>query len=66
MKAPFDELADLVIAMCTDATFWRLLILIAVVTVLLLIAEVHCATVLGFVGLSCLAAMLEVTLRPKD
>lgn len=42
MKAPFDELVNLVIAMCADAIFWRLIILITVVALLLLLAEVHC------------------------
>lgn len=66
MRAPFDELSDLVAAIWTDATFWRLLIVISVVALLLLlVAELDWAVVVGFVGLGCLAAMLEVTLRRK-
>lgn len=67
MRTPFEELSDLVLSLWGDPTFWRLLIAITLIAlVLLLIAEVDWPTVVGFVALGCLAAMLEVTLRNKS
>lgn len=55
------------VAIWTDATFRRLLIVIcAVALFLLLIADLDWAVVVGFIGLGCLAAMLEVTLGGRD
>lgn len=66
MRAPFDEITDLVRTIGSDATFWRLLAAISVVALLLLlIDELPWVSVVGFIGLNCLAAMLEVLWRDR-
>ena len=66
VRDPFGDLYALVLALWRDALFAKLLaMVIAASTGFALFTDAEWETVIGMIGLGCLAAMLEVTLRSR-
>ena len=58
VKDPFGELLELMLVLWRDALFLKLLAAVVALSTM--------GTILGMVGTGCLAAMLEVALRPRS
>lgn len=66
MKGPFGDLYELILVLWRDALFAKLLaMVIAASTGFALFTDAEWETIVAMIGLGCLAAMLEVTLRSR-
>ena len=67
MKDPFGELLELMLVLWRDSVFLKLsAAVVALSAGFGVFTDVEWETILGMVGTGCLAAMLEVTLRPRS
>jgi hypothetical protein len=67
VKDPFVDLLELMLGLWRDALFLKLLAaVVAFSTGFAVFTDSEWETILGMVGMGCLAAMLEVTLRPRS